>query len=159
MLPGQLLLRLIHQASAPEQYATLLREICLFHNTFTWNHDLLLLSLQLADRSSIISKRNFLSSSSALAFFDPPDYPGVFVTQKRGPCRKSKALSVYPVVISLYSPDTQPTWLPIFTACQPLNAEAIYSITVPGATAVIRLYLVPLPVRMLTLPPEEWMVT
>ena len=33
---------------------------------------------------------------------------------------------VYSVVISLYSPDTHPTWLPIFTACQPLKALATY---------------------------------
>ena len=45
----------------------------------------------------------------------------------------------YSVVISLYSPETQPTWLPIFTACQPLKALATYSSVVPGATAVMRL--------------------
>ena len=33
---------------------------------------------------------------------------------------------VYSVVISLNSPDTQPTWLPIFAACQPLKALATY---------------------------------
>jgi hypothetical protein len=33
-----------------------------------------------------------------------------------------------------------PTWLPIFTACQPLKALATYSSVVPGATAVMRLY-------------------
>ena len=45
----------------------------------------------------------------------------------------------YSVVISLYSPETHPTWLPIFTACQPLKALATYSSVVPGATAVMRL--------------------
>jgi hypothetical protein len=44
-------------------------------------------------------------------------------------------------VISLYSPETHPTWLPIFTACQPLKALATYSSVVPGATAVMRLQL------------------
>ena len=48
-------------------------------------------------------------------------------------------LTVYSVVISLYSPETHPTWLPIFTACQPLKALATYSSVVPGATAVMRL--------------------
>lgn len=46
---------------------------------------------------------------------------------------------IYSVVISLYSPETQPTCLPIFTACQPLKALATYSSVVPGATAVMRL--------------------
>ena len=35
-------------------------------------------------------------------------------------------------MISLYSPETQPTWLPIFTACQPLKALATYSSVVTG---------------------------
>jgi hypothetical protein len=35
-------------------------------------------------------------------------------------------LLLYSLVISLYSPETQPTWLPIFTACQPLKALATY---------------------------------
>ena len=47
---------------------------------------------------------------------------------------------VYSVVISLYSPETHPTWLPIFTACQPLKALATYSSVVPGATAVIHIF-------------------
>ena len=66
---------------------------------------------------------------------------------------------LYVVVISLYSPDTHPTWLPIFTACQPLSAVATYSSMVPFATAVIWLYLVPLPVGMFTFPPDERIVT
>ena len=37
----------------------------------------------------------------------------------------------YSVVISLNSPETHPTWLPIFTACQPLKALATYSSVVP----------------------------
>ena len=40
-------------------------------------------------------------------------------------------------MISLYFPENHPTWLPIFTACQPLNALASYFSVVPGATAVI----------------------
>ena len=48
-------------------------------------------------------------------------------------------LLLYSLVISLYSPETQPTGLPIFTACQPLKALAAYSGMVPGATAVMRL--------------------
>ena len=33
---------------------------------------------------------------------------------------------IYSVVISLNSPETHPTWLPIFTACQPLKALVTY---------------------------------
>ena len=32
----------------------------------------------------------------------------------------------YSVVISQYSPETHPTWLPIFTACQSLKAELFF---------------------------------
>ena len=46
-------------------------------------------------------------------------------------------LLIYSLVISLNSPETPPTWLPIFTACQPLKALATYSSVVPGVTAVI----------------------
>ena len=44
----------------------------------------------------------------------------------------------HPDMISLYFPDTQPTWLPTFTACQPLAAVATCSNTVPSAAAVMR---------------------
>ena len=44
----------------------------------------------------------------------------------------------YAVMISLYFPDTQPTWLPITTACQPFWAVAIHSHSVPSGTAVMR---------------------
>jgi hypothetical protein len=47
-------------------------------------------------------------------------------------------LLLYSLVISLYSPETHPTWLPIFTACQPLKALATYSSVVPGATEGMR---------------------
>lgn len=47
-------------------------------------------------------------------------------------------LLCYAVMISLYVPDTHPTWLPIFTACQPFWAVAIHSHSVPSGTAVMR---------------------
>ena len=60
--------------------------------------------------------------------------------RKKGePTRKAGSPNIYSLVISQYSPETQPTWLPIFTACQPLKALATYSSVVPGATAVMRL--------------------
>lgn len=47
-------------------------------------------------------------------------------------------LLFYAVVISLYFPDTHPTWLPIFTAYQPFWTVAIHSHSIPSGTAVMR---------------------
>lgn len=44
----------------------------------------------------------------------------------------------YALMISLYFPDTHPTWLPTFTACQPFWAVAIHYSSVPSLTEVIR---------------------
>jgi len=68
----------------------------------------------------------------------------IFTGHKKQVCNPARmnqiaGLLLYSLVISLYSPETQPTWLPIFTACQPLKALATYSGMVPGATAVMRL--------------------
>ena len=52
----------------------------------------------------------------------------------------------------LYLPDTQPTQPLTTTACQPFSAVATHSKVSPFLAAVMRLYCVPLPVRMLTVP-------
>ena len=52
----------------------------------------------------------------------------------------------------LYFPDTQPTQPLITTACQPFPAVATHAKVSPFFAAVMRLYCVPLPVRMLTVP-------
>ena len=48
--------------------------------------------------------------------------------QARNPaCNKIAGLLYYALAISLYFPDSQPTWLPTFTAYQSLKALATYS--------------------------------
>ena len=58
-----------------------------------------------------------------------------------------------------YFPETQPTRPPTMTACQPFSAVATHSNEVPSFAAVIRPYCVPLPTRMLTVPPSQTMRT
>ena len=59
----------------------------------------------------------------------------------------------------LYFPDTQPTQPLITTACQPFPAVATHAKVSPFFAAVMRLYCVPLPVRMLTVPLTQEIVT
>ena len=56
-------------------------------------------------------------------------------------------------------PDTQPTRFPKGTAYQPFSAVAMCSKIVPGATEDSLAYCVPLPARILTLPPSETITT
>ena len=53
----------------------------------------------------------------------------IFLSVLRGTVHNHAELRVlrYFVVISLYFPDTQPTWLPSFTACQPFAAAVVRS--------------------------------
>ena len=57
------------------------------------------------------------------------------------------------------SPDTQPTCPLTTTACQPFFAVATHSKEAPLLAAVMRLYFVSLPARMLTVPLLQMMVT
>ena len=59
----------------------------------------------------------------------------------------------------LYFPDTQPTQPLTTTACQPFSAVATHAKVSPFFAAVMRLYCVPLPVRMLTVPLTQDIVT
>ena len=59
----------------------------------------------------------------------------------------------------LYLPDTQPTQPLTTTACQPFSAVATHSKVSPFLAAVMRLYCVPLPVRMLTVPLTQEIMT
>ena len=58
-----------------------------------------------------------------------------------------------------YFPETQPTRPFTTMACQPFSAVATHSKVEPFLAEVIRSYCVPLPTRMLTVPPSQTMRT